>query len=108
MTDAQKHFVIDIEYLNDIALNIADNIPEAYYGKFCKELYEYLKCAIPPLDEDDDGDYVSESESDDSDGASSLDEEVISVKKDDDGFYELTECDVKDCNSVGKEEKNNT
>jgi hypothetical protein len=35
---------------------------------------------------------------------SDVDEEY-EVSKNEEGFYELTECDVKDCNAVGKEEK---
>ena len=87
----------DIEYINDLALNIADNVPEAFYGKFCKELLTYLKCVeIHTADED----------SSDASESGSVDEEVISVSKDDDGFYQMEECDVKDCNSVGVENYN--
>jgi hypothetical protein len=32
-------------------------------------------------------------------------DEEYEVSKNDEGFYELTECDVKDCNAVGKKEK---
>lgn len=94
----EQHFVIEIEYLNDLALNIADNVPEAFYGKFCKELLTYLKCVTI---ED-----VSDSESGSSSEEGSVDEEVISVSKDKDGFYQMDECDVKDCNSVGEENNN--
>ena len=82
MTDSKKHFVIDIDYLNDIALSIAENVPEEYYVKFVNELYQYLKCAIS--------------------------EEEYQVEVDENGFYTLSECDVKDCNSVGKENNNLT
>ena len=53
----EKHFIIDIEYINELACNIAENVPEAYYGKFVKELGEYLKCAMV---DNDDGDYSTE------------------------------------------------
>ena len=92
----EKHFVIDIEYINDLAGNIAENVPEAYYGKFVKELGEYLKCAMVI-----DDDYSSES----SDEGSDLAEEEYEVSMTSEGFYELSECDVKDCNAVGKDEK---
>jgi len=111
--DIKKHFVIDIEYINDLAVNIAENVPEQYYYLFCKELYEYLKCAInnelyhnengelPP--EDKDADYSTEDDLS-SDSGSDLAEEEYVVSKTEDGFYELSDCDVKDCNAVGKEE----
>ena len=91
----QSHFVVDIEELNDIAEQIAEKIPPEFYGKYCRELREYLNCAMGAEYSTD------ESESDLSD----LDEEVIEVEIDEKGFYTLTECDIKDCNSVGVEEK---
>ena len=42
---SKKHFVIDMDYINDLAVNIAENVPEAYHQKFLIELNEYLKCA---------------------------------------------------------------
>jgi len=91
---SQKHFVVDMDYLNDLACNIAENVPEKYHKKFLLELSEYMKCASFEFES---------SESDESD-LSDVDEEY-EVSKNDEGFYELTECDVKDCNAVGKEEK---
>tara|TARA_R100000664_G_C2758574_1_gene147584 strand:+ start:3729 stop:4046 length:318 start_codon:yes stop_codon:yes gene_type:complete len=98
----EKHFVIDIEYINELACNIAENVPEAYYGKFVKELGEYLKCAM--VDNDDD-DYSTEDDLS-SDSGSDLAEEEYEVNMTSEGFYELSECDVKDCNAVGKCKKN--
>ena len=97
-----KHFVINIEYINDLALNIADNVPEEYYGKFCRELLQYLRCAITS------GSDISSEDMDTSSDISDLEEEVVSVSIDENGFYSLCDDDVKDCNSVGKEEKNIT
>jgi hypothetical protein len=94
---SQKHFVIDMDYLNDLACSIAENIPEQYQKKFLKELSDYMKCAT--------FEYES-SECSSESGESDVDEEVYEVSINDDGFYELTDCDVKDCNAVGKEEKN--
>ena len=90
-----KHFVVDMDFLNDIAVGIAENVPEEYHAKFLKELKEYMKCATFDV-------YETES----SDSGSDLEEEVYEVEKDEDGFYKLSECDVKDCNAVGKEENN--
>lgn len=90
---SQKHFVFDMDYIDDLACNIAENIPEEYHIKFLKELNEYLKCATFH--------YESSSDSDLSDV-----EEEYEVEKNEDGFYELTDCDVKDCNAVGTPEKN--
>jgi hypothetical protein len=42
---SQKHFVIDMDYLNDLACNIAENVPEKYHKKFLIELSDYMKCA---------------------------------------------------------------
>lgn len=91
-----KHFVVDMDFLNDIATAIAENVPEEYHKKFVKELNDYMRCATFEVYE------TSSSES----GESDLEEEVYEVDKDEDGFYELSDCDVKDCNAVGKEEKN--
>jgi len=93
---SQKHFVVDMDYLNDLACSIAENIPEPYHKKFLKELGEYMRCATFEYED------TESSESEDGDVA----EEVYEVSKNNDGFYELTDCDVKDCNAVGKEEKN--
>ena len=92
---SQKHFVIDMDYLNDLACNIAENVPEPYHQKFLKELSNYMKCATFEV-----------YETDSSEGDLSDVEEEYDVSKNDDGFYELTDCDVKDCNSVGTPEKN--
>jgi len=90
-----KHFVVDMDFLNDIAVAIAENVPEEHHPKFIKELKDYMKCATFEVYED------SSSES-----GSDLEEEVYEVEKNEDGFYQLTDCDVKDCNSVGTPEKN--
>ena len=103
---SQKHFVIDVDYINDLATNIAENVPKEYYGKFVKELWEYLNCAIIDVDENDEN-YSSEDLSG-SEAGSDLAEEEYEVNLTDDGFYELSECDVKDCNAVGKEEIKST
>ena len=113
--ETKKHFVVDIDYINDLATNIAENVPEEYYYLFCKELYEYLRCAINNgIYHDEDGnldrgdpDYESEDCSSES-GLSELAEEEYVVSKSEDGFYELSECDVKDCNAVGNEEIKST
>ena len=97
-----KHFVVDVEYLNDIALNIAENVPVEYYSKFCKELNLYLKCAIVEEISDSSDENLSDN------SGSDLCEEEYEVEVDDDGFYTLAECDVKDCNAVGKENNNLT
>tara|TARA_R110000824_G_scaffold106714_4_gene252390 strand:+ start:723 stop:1049 length:327 start_codon:yes stop_codon:yes gene_type:complete len=91
---SKKHFVIDMDYINDLAVNIAENVPEAYHQKFLIELNEYLKCAS------------FEFENSDSESDLSEVEEEYEVSINDEGFYELSNCDVKDCNAVGKEEKN--
>lgn len=97
-----KHYVIDIDYLNDIACNIAENVPAEFYDKFLKELKEYMKCAINDA-------YSSSEESlENESDCSDLDEEVYEVETDENGFYSIAECDVKDCNAVGKEEKIST
>lgn len=83
-----------MDYLNDLACSIAENIPEQYHQKFLKELSNYMKCATFEYEDTD-------SESDLSDV-----EEVYEVSKNDDGFYELSDCDVKDCNAVGIPDKN--
>ena len=90
----KNHYIVDIDYLNDIACNIADNVPPEFYDKFLKELKEYMRCAIVLRDSDESSE-TDESESD-------LDEEVIEVETDENGFYSIAECDVKDCNAVGK------
>jgi len=109
--EIKKHFIIDIEYINDLAVNIAENVPEQYYGVFCRELRDYLRCAIKSIGEIEDANYSSTDEDDLSiDSGSELEEEEYLVSKSEDGFYELSDCDVvapedvKDCNSVGKEE----
>lgn len=107
--EIKKHFIIDIEYINDLAVNIAENVPEQYYGVFCRELRDYLKCAIN--NEIGSDGYLSTDDDDLSiDSGSELEDEEYLVSKSEDGFYELSDCDVvapedvKDCNSVGKEE----
>lgn len=40
-----KHFVVDMDFLNDIATAIAENVPEEYHKKFVKELNDYMRCA---------------------------------------------------------------
>ena len=89
----KNHYVVDIDYLNDVACNIADNVPQEFYDKFLKELREYMKCAIVLRDSDESSETESESD---------LDEEIIEVETDENGFYSIAECDVKDCNAVGK------
>lgn len=108
MTDPIKHFIIDVDYLNDLATNIAENVPEPYYGKFCRELREYLNCAIHNNNLDDEGSDYSSEDLSGSEAGSDLAEEEYEVNLTDDGFYELSECDVKDCNAVGKEEIKST
>lgn len=93
----EQHFVIDIEYINDLAINVAENVPEAFYGKFCQELLNYLRCVeIHTADEDSSDESIE----------GSVEDEVISVSKDEDGFYQMDECDIKECNSVGVENNN--
>jgi predicted house-cleaning noncanonical NTP pyrophosphatase (MazG superfamily) len=94
---SQKHFVIDMDYLNDLACNIAENVPEKYHKKFLIELSDYMKCASFEFESSD----AEDSES----GSEDYVDEEYEVSKNEEGFYELTECDVKDCNAVGKEEK---
>jgi len=89
----QNHYIVDIDYLNDVACNIADNVPPEFYNKFLRELKEYMRCAITIRDSDESSETESESD---------LDEEVIEVETDENGFYSIAECDVKDCNAVGK------
>lgn len=97
MSETKNHYVIDIDYLNDIACNIADNVPPEFYEKFLRELKEYMRCAITIRESSANTSSSSESESD-----SDLDEEVIEVETDENGFYSIAECDVKDCNAVGE------
>jgi hypothetical protein len=83
----KNHYIVDIDYLNDVACNIADNVPPEFYDKFLKELKEYMRCAITIRESSE----SSESESD-----SDLDEEIIEVETDENGFYSIAECDVRD------------
>jgi len=95
-----KHFVIDIDFLDNIACCIAENIPTEYHKKFLIELKEYLKCAnFTYLSSESDSENLSE------DSGDELINEEIEVSIDENGFYSIKDLDIKDCNRVGKEEK---
>tara|TARA_R110000772_G_scaffold51915_1_gene119165 strand:+ start:9652 stop:9930 length:279 start_codon:yes stop_codon:yes gene_type:complete len=86
-----KHYIVDIDYLNDVACNIADNVPKEHYEKFLRELSEYIRCCILSGSE-------SESDSESSEGEF---EEVCEVEVDANGFLSIATEEVKDCDAVG-------